>query len=70
MLPLTERVSIIDFDWVGPILDKDAIFVFFLGENIHVYLMSSSVETFTVGVIFLIKRESSVTNLSSFALAK
>ena len=69
-MPLTERVSIVEFDWVRRILEKTTPFYFFTGGNSHVYLMPSSVEAFTVGVIFLIKRESSVTNLSSFALAK
>jgi hypothetical protein len=36
----------------------------------EVYVMLSSVETFVVGVIFLINRVSSVINLRSFAFAK
>lgn len=69
-MPLTERVNNAEYDCFRPILEEDTTFEFFTGGNSIVYLMPSSVETFTVGVIFLIKRESSVTNLSSFALAK
>ncbi len=39
-------------------------------EESHGYLASSWFETFIVGDVFLIRRESSVTNCSSFALAK